>query len=153
MVWTPRVTVAAVVEQSGRYLLVEELADDAVVFNQPAGHLDADESLLDAVIREVLEETGRTFVPEAVTGVYLWTHPSGDTYLRVAFCGTVGDRRPGSILDTGIVDARWLTLDEIAALAAKHRSPLVMRCIDDYRAGARHSLELLQRLLPDGSRA
>ena len=119
----------------------------------PKGKLDKGETGKQAALREVLEETGRTFVPEAVTGVYLWTHPSGDTYLRVAFCGTVGDRRPGSILDTGIVDARWLTLDEIAALAAKHRSPLVMRCIDDYRAGARHSLELLQRLLPDGSRA
>lgn len=149
MVWTPRVTVAAVVENDGRYLLVEELADHAVVLNQPAGHLDPDESLVDAVIREVREETGRDFVPEAVTGVYLWTHPGGDTYLRVAFCGTVGERLSGAMLDTGIIDAHWLSLEAIEQRRPQHRSPLVMRCINDHRAGVRHPLELLHRLLPD----
>ncbi|MBU3694271.1 MAG: NUDIX hydrolase [Rhodocyclaceae bacterium] len=150
MIWTPHVTVAAVVEHAGRYLLVEERSDGRVVFNQPAGHLDPNESLVDAVIREVREETGRVFVPEALVGVYLWTHPAGETFLRVAFCGTVGERLPGSTLDTEIIDARWFGMDEIEALRAQHRSPLVARCIADHRAGVRYPLAMLQRLLPDG---
>jgi 8-oxo-dGTP pyrophosphatase MutT (NUDIX family) len=150
MIWTPHVTVAAVVEQQDCYLLVEERSEGRVVFNQPAGHLDPDESLVDAVIREVREETGRVFVPEALVGVYLWTHAKGDTFLRVAFCGTVGERVPGSTLDAEIIDARWFGVDEIEALRARHRSPLVARCIADHRAGVRSPLALLRRLLPDG---
>ena len=150
MIWKPHVTVAAVVEQAGRYLLVEERSEGRVVFNQPAGHLDPDESLLDAVIREVREETGRVFTPQAVTGVYLWTHARGETFLRVAFCGTVGDRLPGSTLDTEIIDARWFGTDEIGALRAQHRSPLVARCIADHRAGVRLPLEALHRIGHDG---
>ncbi|MFZ4499353.1 MAG: NUDIX hydrolase [Burkholderiales bacterium] len=150
MIWTPHVTVAAVVEQAGRYLLVEERSEGRVVFNQPAGHLDPDESLVDAVIREVREETGRVFTPEALTGVYLWTHAKGDTFLRVAFCGTVGERLPGSTLDTEIIDARWFGTDEIEALHAQHRSPLVARCIADHRAGVRLPLAALHRIGGDG---
>ncbi len=147
MIWTPHVTVAAVVEQEGRYLLVEERCDGRVVFNQPAGHLDPDESLTDAVIREVREETGRVFTPEALTGIYLWTHPAGETFLRVAFCGRVGERLPGSTLDTEIIDARWFTPAEIEAMHGQHRSPLVARCIADHRAGARQPLEMLHRAM------
>lgn len=150
MIWTPHVTVAAVVEQGGRYLLVQERSDGRVVFNQPAGHLDPDESLVDAVVREVREETGRVFTPEAVTGVYLWTHPSGDTFVRVAFCGTVGERLAGSTLDAEIIDAHWFTREEIEALRAQHRSPLVARCIADHRAGMRVPLEMLHRVGQDG---
>lgn len=143
-------TVAAVVEHDGRYLLVEERSDGRVVFNQPAGHLDPDESLIDAVVREVIEETGRVFTPEAVTGIYLWTHPKGETFLRVAFCGTVGERLPGSTLDTEIIDARWFSLEQIETMRAQHRSPLVARCIADHRAGARMPLEALHRVGQDG---
>ncbi len=143
-------TVAAVVEQGGRYLLVEERSDGRVVFNQPAGHLDPDESLTEAVIREVREETGRVFTPEAVTGLYIWTHPAGETFLRVAFCGSVGERIAGSVLDTEIIDARWFTADEIDALHAQHRSPLVARCIADHRSGVRMPLEVLHRVGQDG---
>ena len=147
MIWTPHVTVAAVVEQQGRYLLVEERCDGRVVFNQPAGHLDPDESLTDAVIREVREETGRVFTPAALTGIYLWTHPAGETFRRVAFCGSVGERLPGSVLDTEIIDARWFTPAEIEAMHGQHRSPLVARCIADHRAGARQPLEMLHRVM------
>jgi 8-oxo-dGTP pyrophosphatase MutT (NUDIX family) len=150
MIWTPHVTVAAVVEKAGRYLLVEERSDGRVVFNQPAGHLDPDESLMDAVIREVREETGRVFTPQAVTGVYLWTHPAGETFLRVAFCGTVSERLPGSVLDTEIIDARWFSTDEIESLHPQHRSPLVARCIADHLAGVRLPLEALHRVGQDG---
>ncbi len=150
MIWTPHVTVAAVVEQDGRYLLVEERSEGRVVFNQPAGHLDPDESLIDAVIREVREETGRVFTPQALVGIYLWTHPAGETFLRVAFCGTVGERLAGSVLDTEIIDARWFGIDEIDALHAQHRSPLVARCIADHRAGVRLPLEMLHRVGQDG---
>ena len=149
MNWMPHVTVAAVVEHDGHYLLVEERSEGRVVFNQPAGHLDPHESLIDAVIREVREETGRLFTPEALIGIYLWTHPAGESFLRVAFCGTVGERIPGSVLDTGIIDARWFTLAEIETLHGQHRSPLVARCIADHRAGARMPLAMLHRVGQD----
>lgn len=150
MIWTPHVTVAAVIEHAGCYLLVEEHSEGRVVFNQPAGHLDPDESLLEAVIREVREETARVFEPQALVGIYLWTHPAGETFLRVAFCGTVGERLPGEALDHGILDARWFTPAQVDALLDRHRSPLVARCIADHRAGARQPLDVLHRLLPDG---
>ena len=150
MIWTPHVTVAAVVEQDRRYLLVEERSEGRVVLNQPAGHLDPDESLTEAVIREVREETGRVFKPEAVTGVYLWTHPAGETFLRVAFSGSVGERLAGSALDAEIIDARWFTPEEIGAMRPQHRSPLVARCIADHRAGARIPLDALHRVGRDG---
>lgn len=141
MIWKPNVTVAAVIEQAGRYLLVEEHHGDEIRFNQPAGHLEPDESLLEAVQREVMEETGRRFTPTAAVGVYLWHSPENDiTYLRCAFSGTCSEPLPGHTLDQGIIATHWLTRAEIAALGPQLRSPLVLRCIDD--CAARPSLDL-----------
>jgi 8-oxo-dGTP pyrophosphatase MutT (NUDIX family) len=146
--WKPSVTVAAVIERGGRYLLVEEHTREGLRLNNPAGHLDPGEGPVEAVVRETLEETARAFVPEALVGVYLAriARPAtGDdvTYLRFAFCGTAGDVDPACALDDGIVRTLWLTLDEVRASAARHRSPLVLRCIEDHAAGARHPLGLI----------
>ena len=144
MIWKPHVTVAAVIEHEGCFLLVEEHTDEGVRFNQPAGHLEAGEALCAAVVRETLEETGHDFVPEALVGVYQWRRDGGEpSFLRFAFSGRVVGHDAQRALDTGIIAARWLTLAEIHARQAEHRSPLVMRCIDDYLAGRRCSLELL----------
>jgi sRNA-binding protein/8-oxo-dGTP pyrophosphatase MutT (NUDIX family) len=150
----PSVTVAAVIEHEGRFLLVEEHTPEGLMLNNPAGHLEAGESPEQAVVREVLEETGRAFVPEAVLGVYLSRFvrpaPAGGrggtadvTYLRIAFRGRVGEPMEGRALDGGIVRTLWLTPDEIRAEAARHRSPLVMRCIDDHLAGRQFALDLV----------
>ena len=144
MVWMPHVTVAAVIEHEGRFLLVEEETDDGVRFNQPAGHLEADESLLEAVVREALEETAYHFVPESLVGIYRWPHPTRDlTYLRFAFAGRVRGQEAGRALDTGIIAPRWLSLDEIRARTPQLRSPLVLRCCEDWLAGKRHALDVL----------
>lgn len=143
-VWKPHVVVAAVIEQDGRFLLVEEETDAGPRFNQPAGHLEDGESLLDAVRREVFEETAHHFEPEALVGVYRWRHPvKGHTYLRFAFLGRVTGHEPDSPLDAGILRAVWLTAEELAAQASRHRSPLLQRCVDDYQAGRRYDLDLL----------
>lgn len=144
--WKPNVTVAAVIERDGRYLLVEERASDGrLVLNNPAGHLEPGESLLEAVVREVLEETARRFAPSHLLGVRLAPAraPEAPTYLRFAFVGTVSEAEPGRALDPGIVRALWLTPEEIAAQRARHRSALLQRSIDDHRAGRRYPLELL----------
>jgi ADP-ribose pyrophosphatase YjhB (NUDIX family) len=144
MVWTPRVTVAAVVEREGRFLLVEELADGRLVLNQPAGHLEHGESLLDACRRETLEETAWQVEPTAVVGLYRRIEPStGITTLRVCFSARAVAHAPARPLDEGIVRALWLTRDELAACAERHRTELVLRCLDDYLAGARYPLALL----------
>ena len=144
MLWKPNVTVAAIVERGGRFLLVEEETDRGRVFNQPAGHLDPDETLLQAVVRETLEETACVFEPAALLGVYQYRQRDSDvTYLRFAFTGEVTAQQEGRALDHGIVRAVWLTPDEIRASAGRHRSPLVMRCIEDYLAGQRYPLKLL----------
>jgi 8-oxo-dGTP pyrophosphatase MutT (NUDIX family) len=146
MVWKPRVTVAAVIEDEGKFLLVEEDTgqEPHTVFNQPAGHLEEGESLINAVIRETLEETGYDFSPTALTGVYRWIEPnSGETYLRFCFTGTVGEFDPNLPLDDGIVGPRWLTIKEIDDLTPCLRSPLVKRCIEDFTAGQRYPLTLL----------
>ncbi|RTL58065.1 MAG: NUDIX hydrolase [Rhodocyclaceae bacterium] len=143
--WKPNVTVAAVLERDGRYLLVEEETDDGLRFNQPAGHLERGESLLAATVREALEETAWHFTPTALVGVYQWTRPQGDiTYLRFAFTGTVGKHDPGRTLDQGIVRAVWLTPEEIEAGQARHRSPLIWQCVQDHRAGKRFPLDLIR---------
>lgn len=145
--WSPSVTVAAIVERDGRYLLVEEHTPEGLRLNQPAGHLDPNESLQQAVVRETLEETAHAFEPEALVGVYLarFQRPGQDvTYLRFAFCGRVGEVIVGRALDTPIVRTLWLTPEEIRAQADRHRSPLVMRCIDDHLAGRRTALDALQ---------
>jgi len=144
--WKPHVTVAALVEKDGRYLLVEEQTDEGLRFNQPAGHLEPGESPLEAVVREALEETARPFRPEALLGLYLsrFSRPaSGEdvTYLRIAYAGEVGEPLPGRALDEGIVTTLWLTPEEIRARRAEHRSPLVQRCIDDHLAGRRFGLD------------
>jgi len=148
MIWKPYVTVAAVVERDGKYLLVEEQDDGRLVLNQPAGHLDEGESLLAAVVRETLEETAWHFVPEFLIGVYRWPRPEkGVTYLRFAFSGHVTDHDPVRTLDDGIVRAVWLTPQEIAAEAARHRSPQVQRTLNDYLSGRRYPLNLLSEVL------
>ncbi len=142
----PSVTVAAIVEHRGRYLLVEEETAEGLRLNNPAGHLEPGETLLQAVQREVLEETARAFTPDALLGTYLARLAPGDeavTYLRFAFCGRVGEPVAGRALDAGIVRTLWLGADEIAASRARHRSPLVWRCVQDHLAGRRYPLELL----------
>ena len=142
MIWKPDVTVAAVVERVGARL----------VLNQPAGHLENGESLVQAVIRETIEETAWQFVPEAVVGVYLWNQCPGSadspgrSFLRVAFLGDVVHHDANRPLDDGIERAVWLTRQQLAAHASRLRSPLVMRCIDDYLAGRRYPLDLLAHL-------
>lgn len=147
MIWKPNVTVAAVIERDGRFLLVEENADGGLVLNQPAGHLDEGESLIDAVVRETLEETAWHFQPDALVGVYRWPHPTKNvTYLRFAFTGRALRQEPNVKLDDGIVQALWLTPDAIRSERQRHRSPQVQRCIDDYLAGQRYSLDLIKDL-------
>ncbi|MBI3575900.1 MAG: NUDIX hydrolase [Gammaproteobacteria bacterium] len=148
MIWKPNVTVAAVAVRDGKHLLVEEREDGKLVLNQPAGHLDEGESLLDAVVRETLEETAWHFVPEFLIGIYRWPYPAkGVTYLRFAFAGHVTGHDPARTLDRGVVRAVWLTAQEIVRDAARHRSPQVQRTLDDYLAGRRYSLELLNEVV------
>lgn len=144
MVWKPNVTVAAVVQRDGKFLLVEEETEAGLAFNQPAGHLEAGESLIDAVVREALEETAYHFKPTHLVGIYNWPHPTKEvTYLRFAFAGELHGWEAGRRLDDGIVAARWLTHAEVRVSTEHHRSPLVRRCIDDLVAGKRYPLDLL----------
>jgi 8-oxo-dGTP pyrophosphatase MutT (NUDIX family) len=146
MIWKPNVTVAAIVERDGRFLLVEEDTSRGRLFNQPAGHLDPGESLLQAVTRETLEETAFDFNPNGLLGIYQHHSTADDvTYIRFAFTGEITGHDAARALDTGIVRAAWLTPDEIRREPARHRSPLVMRCIDDYLAGRRYPLAVLHR--------
>ncbi len=143
--WKPNVTVAAVIERDGRFLLVEEETDDGLRFNQPAGHLEEGESLVEASVRETLEETAYRFEPEYLVGIYQWVRPQGDiTYLRFAFGGRVGELVAGRVLDQGIVRAVWMTPEEMRATRDRHRSPLLLKCAEDWLAGERHSLALIQ---------
>ncbi|WHZ10108.1 MAG: Nudix-like NDP and NTP phosphohydrolase NudJ [Burkholderiaceae bacterium] len=153
--WTPRVTVAAVIEQGGRFLLVEEQTQDGLRLNNPAGHLEPGESPAQACVREALEETGHAFEPTALVGVYLARPGGADargpagaadpglTYLRFAFCGELGAADPHRPLDRGIVRTLWMDVGELRASRARHRSPLVLRCVSDYLAGRRHPLDLI----------
>src|SRR5262249_18741286 len=140
----PNVTVAAVAQREGRFLLIEEMTSRGLLFNQPAGHLEPGESLVDAVAREALEESAYSFRATALVGVYHYRSGSeGVTYLRFAFAREIDDHNSGRALDRGIVRAMWLAPDDIRRETARHRSPLVMRCIDDYLAGHRYPLSLL----------
>jgi ADP-ribose pyrophosphatase YjhB (NUDIX family) len=144
-IWKPNVTVAALVERDGRVLLVEEETDDGIRFNQPAGHLDQGESLVDACAREALEETAWHFRPTALVGVYQWPRPQGDiTYLRFAFAGELGEHEAGRQLDAGILRAVWMTPAEIEATRDRHRSPLILQCVQDWLAGRRFPLDLIR---------
>jgi 8-oxo-dGTP pyrophosphatase MutT (NUDIX family) len=145
-VWRPSVTVAAVIERDGKFLFVEEIADGRRVLNQPAGHLDPGESLLEACVRETLEETAHAFEPSALVGIYRWRHEASDTtFLRFTFAGGASGPDAARELDREIVATHWLTPAELAARQAMHRSPLVARCVADYLAGARFPLEVLSR--------
>jgi 8-oxo-dGTP pyrophosphatase MutT (NUDIX family) len=146
--WTPSSTVAAIIERDGRYLMIEEHTPEGLRLNSPAGHLDPGESPLQGVVRETLEETTCDFTPSALLGVYLSRFQRASTgeditYLRFAFCGTVGEPKPELTLDTGIVRTLWMTPDELRACPERHRSPLVMRCVDDHVAGRRFPLETI----------
>ena len=143
-VWKPHTTVAALCERDGRYLLVRERVGGEIVFNQPAGHLEPDESLLDAVVRETLEETRYPFIPQALQGIYRFNPPQnpGQTFLRFLFRGEVGEALAGE-LDDGIIAAEWMTYDEVRACRAQHRTPMVLRCIDDARSRPGYPLEII----------
>lgn len=133
MRWAPSVTVAAVIRnRAGDYLLVEESPDGTPVFNQPAGHLEAGESLLQAVVREVQEETCRVFSPSGLVGIYRWTVPeTGKTYLRFCFTGTVGEETADCQYDPDILATHWIGREELENDDFALRSPMVMRCIKD----------------------
>ncbi|MEI7513773.1 MAG: NUDIX hydrolase [Betaproteobacteria bacterium] len=151
--WRPSATVAAVIAHEGKFLLVEEHTPEGLRLNNPAGHLDPGESPAQACARETLEETAYAFTPEALVGVYLSrferapsaARPKGEdiTYLRFAFCGTLGALERGRRLDYGIVRTVWLSADEVRASATRHRSPLVVQCMEDYLASKRYPLELV----------
>jgi phosphatase NudJ len=146
--WKPNVTVAAIVERDGRFLLVEEQTADGLKLNNPAGHLDPGEAPADGCARETLEETAYLFRPTALLGIYLSrvrrkSSAEDVTYMRLAFCGELGLHDPSRALDHGIARTLWLTPDEIRACIDRHRSPLVLRCLDDYLAGVRYPLSAI----------
>ena len=142
--WLPHVVVAAIVERDGKFLLVEEETAEGLRLNQPAGHWERDETLLEAVRRETLEETAHHVEPQALLGCYTTYYPRRDiTYLRFAYVCSVTGFDAERTLDTGIVRALWLTADELAGHATPHRSPLVMRCLQDYLAGRRFPLDFV----------
>lgn len=144
MIWKPNVTVAAVIERDGKFLLVEEETDEGLRFNQPAGHWEPNETLAEGVVREALEETAHHFKPEFLLGIYSWRHPKKDiVYLRFAFGGSVTGFDPERKLDQGIVRAVWLTPEEIRAGRERHRSPLILQCVEDYLAGKRYPLDVI----------
>ena len=143
--WRPSVTVAAVIERGGRFLLVEERIDGRIVLNQPAGHLDPGESLLAACRREVLEETAHRFEPSGLVGIYRWHYAAQDvTFLRFCFSGEIKGVEDRA-LDKEIVALHWLTEGEVKSRQAKHRSPLVQKCVQDFLAGRRFPLDVLSR--------
>jgi ADP-ribose pyrophosphatase YjhB (NUDIX family) len=148
MVWKPHVTVAAVIEHDGKFLVVEEIADQQAVYNQPAGHLEEGETFVDAITREVQEETAWRFMPDAIIGIYRWRKPDeGKTFVRTCFTGSLGDHDPVQKLDEGIIEAAWLTRDELLALpASRLRSPMVKLCLEDYLAGKRYPLDMITEL-------
>lgn len=137
------VTVAAVAEREGRFLCVEEEVDGHLVINQPAGHLEANESLLQAVVRETYEETGWEFTPRALLGIYHYTSRRGTSYMRFAFTGDATIHHPEQALDVGIRQALWLSWPELVQVQAQHRGPQVLRAIEDYRRGQSYPLSAL----------
>ncbi len=146
--WKPSVTVAAIIERDGKFMLVEEQTPEGLKLNNPAGHLDPGESLAAGCAREALEETTHTFRPTALVGIYMarLKRPSTNedvTYLRFAFCGELGPAQAGARLDHGIERTLWMTPDEIRASVDRHRSPLLLRCVEDYLVGHRFPMEML----------
>ena len=148
-IWKPNTTVAAIIERDNKFLLVEEETERGNRFNQPAGHLEDGETLIQAVIRETMEESAYEFTPEFLLGVYQWKHTLNDTtYLRFAFIGKAGVHYPMQELDEGIVQAVWMDIDEIRDKANLMRSPQILTCIEDYLAGKRYPLEVITNLWP-----
>jgi len=148
--WKPNVTVAAVIEQDGKFLLVEEHTAQGLKLNTPAGHLDPGESPVEGCARETLEETAHAFTPTALIGIYMArsSHRTGKKeddviYMRFAFAGTLGAKEAGRALDHGIVRTVWMSADEIRACVPRHRSPLLLKCVEDHLAGRRYPLELI----------
>ncbi|MCC7461535.1 MAG: NUDIX hydrolase [Gammaproteobacteria bacterium] len=147
MKWQPDLTVAAIVERDGRFLLVEEHIGGACVLNQPAGHVEDGEALLAAVCRETREETAWTFTPEWLLGVYFWRNPrTRRTTVRFAFAGNVDGHDASQALDAPVIRTHWLTAGEIRAQQPRLRSPLVLRCIDDHVAGRRYALAAINEV-------
>lgn len=143
--FTPHITVATVVEKDGRFLFVKEHAEKRIVLNQPAGHLEMDESLIQAAIRETLEETGWDIEISYLLGIHLYTAPSNNvTYQRVCFAGRALQQRPNYTLDQGIIGPVWLTRDELLEQHELWRSPMVLRSVDDYLSGTRFSLDIFK---------
>ncbi|HSU62887.1 MAG TPA: NUDIX hydrolase [Burkholderiales bacterium] len=144
-IWRPSVTVAAVIERDGRFLLVEERIDGRSVLNQPAGHLDRGESLLAACKREVLEETAHRFEPTSLVGIYRWHYAARDvTFLRFCFSGEIKGVEDQA-LDKEILALHWLTEGQVRSRQAQHRSPLVQKCVDDFAAGRHFPLDVLSK--------
>ncbi len=147
MIWKPNTTVAAIIEQDGRFLMVEENTVEGIRINQPAGQLNEGETILQGVIRETLEETAYDFTPTELLGIYHWQRPAKDiTYLRFAFLGKLGAHHPECALDDGIIRALWMSVDELRTSQAIHRSPQVLKCVEDYLAGKRFPLAVLSHL-------
>lgn len=146
MIWKPRLTVAAIIEQDEHFLMVEETIDGNSTLNQPAGHVEDGESILEAVVRETLEETAWKFQPQYLIGIYRWVHDNGDTFIRASFSGLATEFNDEQALDPDIDEAKWLSMDDLvqAERQQRLRSPLVMRCINDFQQGKRFPLELLQ---------
>lgn len=143
MVWKPHTTVAAVIERDNKFLMVEEIIDGQRVYNQPAGHLEDGESMLQAIVREVKEETAWTFKPSGIVGIYRWRHPTKHhTYMRTSYFGDVSDHDASQTLDKVIIAADWFSRSALQSMNL--RSPMVLRNIDDYINGKKHPLELLQ---------
>jgi len=147
-VWRPRVAAAGIIERAGRFLLIEEESNGRAVFNQPAGHWEPGESLVDCCAREVLEETAHPFRPTALVGIYRWQFGTAadGTFLRFAFAGEAGEPDPARRLDREIIRTVWMTPEEVRACAPRHRSPLVLRCIEDYLAGRRYPLDVITHI-------
>lgn len=146
MTWTPHATVATIVELDGRYLLVEEVVDGDTVLNQPAGHIEEDESILNAALRETLEETGWRVELTHLVGIYNYTAPNGITYYRFSFAAKAIELDANAQLDDGIIGPVWLNLEELDARRSQWRSPMVKRCIEDFAAGKRYPLDLIYEL-------
>lgn len=139
------ITVASVIEQEGKYLMVREIANGLEVYNQPAGHWEVDETLIEAAIRETQEETAWRFLPDALVAIYRWKHPEkNEVYLRITFCGSVDHHQSDQPLDDGILEAVWMTRQELADLdEIQRRSAMVLKSIDDYESGKRFDLDML----------
>ena len=150
--WHPHLTVATIVERDGEFLMVEEIADGQRVFNQPAGHVERDETLMEAAIRETLEETGWKVEPTSIVGFYLYQSPAnGVTYFRVCFAASAIQAIDHAVLDEGIIGPRWMTLDQLRSSGVPLRSHLVTECIEDYLSGQRISLSTLSHSLTNQS--